>query len=241
MILADIKAIVTDIEGTTSSIHFVHQVLFPYAKQNMADFLARRAQEPAIQSQLHAVAAHTNWLDFEVNQAACLAQIHDILQTWMAEDQKIGALKALQGILWAEGYARGEFVTHFYPDALVCLKQWFEKDLLLAVYSSRSVQAQQLLFGHTAQGDIQPWFSAWFDTAVGGKREVNAYVNIYQDLHQQAVNLLPENILFLSDIAQELDAARAAGWQTAHLVREGNHAAGSTHWQCQSFAEIQLA
>ncbi len=221
-----LKAIVTDIEGTTSSIDFVHQTLFPYAKAHMADFLARNAQQPEVAEQLAAIAA-------EVGKPLDAAAANAVLQDWMAEDRKATPLKALQGMIWAEGYASGELQGHVYADTPVALKAWRAQGLKLYVYSSGSVPAQKLIFGHTAYGDLTPLFSGYFDTRMGAKREVASYQRIAEELA-----LPPAQILFLSDIGEELDAARAAGMHTAQLLRDAKAKPFAAHTGYASFADI---
>ncbi|MGH8077776.1 MAG: acireductone synthase, partial [Lysobacter sp.] len=141
--------------------------------------------------------------------------------------------------VWADGYSNADFTAHIYPDAAPALRQWHTAGLPLFVYSSGSVPAQRLFFGHSAAGDLTPLFSGWFDTEVGGKREADSYRRI-----AESIGLPPSEILFLSDIVEELDAAREAGVQTMlvdrredyPLPREGARAHG--HPRVTSFAEI---
>lgn len=204
-----IQAIVTDIEGTTSSLSFVKDVLFPYAREHMARFIHEQAGNPAVRDQLSAVseAAGRPLSDDE----ACAQLIH-----WIDEDRKITPLKTLQGLIWEAGYRRGDFQGHVYTDAVEHLREWKTKGIALYVYSSGSVHAQKLLFGHTAVGDLNPLFSGYFDTTIGGKRETESYRRI-----AEAIRLPPTSILFLSDIREELDAAIAAGLRACWLVRDG--------------------
>jgi len=163
-----IKAIVTDIEGTTSSIDFVHQTLFPYAKLHLRHFLRAQARRPEVAAQVHAVA-------LEEGRQLTLEDAADVLERWMAEDRKATPLKALQGMVWAQGYAAGELIGHVYADTPVALRRWRDAGLQLYVYSSGSVEAQQLIFGHTEYGDLTPLFSGYYDTRIGAKREASAY------------------------------------------------------------------
>ncbi len=163
-----IKAIVTDIEGTTTSIHFVHETLFPYARKHLAAFIRQRADEPAVAEQLAAVSA-------EIGRALSLDEAIDQLVEWMDNDKKITPLKALQGMLWQQGYEKGDYQGHIYPDVYEMLKQWAERGIPLYICSSGSVQAQQLLFAHTEFGDIRPFLSGYFDTQVGSKSDPTSY------------------------------------------------------------------
>lgn len=203
-----IRAIVTDIEGTTSSIDFVHQTLFPYARAHLRSFLRSRARDPQVAVQLHAVA-------LAEGRQLTLEDAADVLERWIAEDRKATPLKALQGMIWAQGYAAGELQGHVYPDTPEYLRRWQAQGLKLYVYSSGSVEAQQLIFAHTAYGDLTPLFSGYFDTRVGAKREADSYRQILA-----TIGLPGEQVLFLSDIGEELDAAAAAGLRTTQLLRD---------------------
>jgi enolase-phosphatase E1 len=204
-----VKAILTDIEGTTSSLSFVKDVLFPYAAERLPDFVRAHRGDPRVAQLLadaRAVAGGT------VDDEELIAQLLD----WIATDRKITPLKALQGIIWEEGYARGDFRGHVYEDAARRLREWHGAGLGLYVYSSGSVHAQKLLFGHTEHGDLTPVFAGFFDTRIGGKRERASYRVIAAE-----IGLPPTEILFLSDIREELDAARDVGMATTALRREG--------------------
>lgn len=203
-----IRAIVTDIEGTTSSVSFVLEVLFPFARNRMQAFITTHADVPAVASEIAAVRKEIG------NPLASLQEVIDTLLRWIDEDRKITPLKSLQGMIWADGYKNGELEGHVYEDVPGCLHTWKTQGLTLAVYSSGSIAAQKLIFGHTRFGDLTPVFSAYFDTTTGGKRENSSYVSIASALGMPAAD-----VLFLSDIQQELDAAKAAGMHTIGLER----------------------
>ncbi|MGR8951746.1 MAG: acireductone synthase [Gammaproteobacteria bacterium] len=205
-----IKAIITDIEGTTSSLSFVKDVLFPYARAHIAAFVRNHADDPEVQQLLADVSREAGRV-LDVEQT--IAQLIE----WIDQDKKVTPLKALQGLIWDEGYRQGAFTGHIYADAAKNLQAWQASGLRLYVYSSGSVHAQKLLFAHTEYGDLTPWFSGYFDTRIGGKREVDSYRHI-----ANALRMPPENLLFLSDIKEELDAAKQAGFHTIWLVRDGN-------------------
>ncbi|MDH5570464.1 MAG: acireductone synthase [Gammaproteobacteria bacterium] len=224
-----IKAIVTDIEGTTSSISFVHEVLFPYAREQMRQFICRSVQDGKASSHINDVRMEVGDLDMD------LAAVADQLIRWIDEDKKITALKAIQGMIWEQGYQQGDFKGHMYEDAVRFLKTWHQQGIQLYVYSSGSVQAQKLLFGHTEQGDLTPLFSGYFDTRIGAKTEAGSYRAIIQQL-----DLAASEILFLSDIEAELDAARETGMQTRWLVRDTPVNAQATHLQVSDFSGIVL-
>ncbi|SDT34159.1 acireductone synthase [Pseudomonas sp. Z003-0.4C(8344-21)] len=221
-----IKAILTDIEGTTSAVSFVFDVLFPYAAKHLPDFVRQNAERADVAEQLDAVRRDSN----EPN--ADIERVVEILLGWIAEDRKATPLKALQGMVWAEGYHAGQLKGHVYPDAVEALQRWHQAGYQLFVYSSGSIQAQKLIFGCSEAGDLTPLFSGYFDTTSGGKREAQSYTNI-----QQALGVAPEEILFLSDIVEELDAAQAAGLQTCGLAREGGEL--GSHITVDSFTGIE--
>jgi enolase-phosphatase E1 len=223
-----IKAIVTDIEGTTSSISFVHEVLFPYAREHMADFIRCNAEDPR-------VVPYLNDVRLESGEDLDLEGIIRQLKLWIAEDRKITPLKALQGMIWEAGYQAGDFTGHIYPDARQQLEAWHQQGIKLYVYSSGSVQAQKLLFGHTDYGDLTPLFDGYFDTRIGAKVETQSYRHIAEQLQ-----LNPEEILFLSDIERELDAAHNASMQTLWLVREADPSTAASHLQVRNFTAIHI-
>lgn len=202
-----IRAILTDIEGTTSSISFVKDVLFPYARRALPGFVKARGREPAVRKWLDAVATE--------NGGLCQDEmIVEVLQGWIDEDRKHTALKALQGMVWADGYQGADFTAHIYPDAAAALRAWHAAGLPLYVYSSGSVPAQRLFFGHSDDGDLTGLISGWFDTEIGGKREAASYARI-----AESIGLSPDEILFLSDVVEESDAAREAGLATVLIDR----------------------
>jgi enolase-phosphatase E1 len=226
------QAIVTDIEGTTSSISFVKDVLFPYARKALPAFVRMHGNEPEVRK----------WLDVAAADAGGLCQdemLAEVLQGWIDEDRKHPALKALQGIIWAAGYNSGAYRAHVYDDAVLALRRWHEAGHPIYVYSSGSVPAQQLLFGHSTAGDLRPLFSGYFDTAIGGKREKASYRNLVA-----AIDHPPSDIVFLSDVVEELDAARAQGLETVLLDRREDYPvprigqATNGHRRVESFADI---
>lgn len=223
-----IKAILTDIEGTTSAVSFVFDVLFPYARAHLPDYVRAHAGEPAVAEQLDAVRAEAGELDADVERVIA------ILLEWIATDRKATPLKALQGQVWEQGYRAGTLQGHVYPDAVQALRQWHAAGLPLYVYSSGSIQAQKLIFGCSEHGDLTPLFSGYFDTLTGGKREAASYARI-----ASATTHVPAELLFLSDVVEELDAARQAGLPTCGLVRAGGQL--GDHPCVASFADIDLA
>lgn len=227
--------ILTDIEGTTSSISFVKDVLFPYARAALPSYVREHGQQPEVRK----------WLDVAARELPSGstggdAAIVKLLQGWIDADRKHTALKALQGLLWQDGYASGEYRAHIYADASRALLDWHAAGHRLYVYSSGSVAAQRMFFAHSEAGDLLPLFSGHYDTEIGGKREADSYARIAADLQAE-----PVQIVFLSDVVEELDAARSSGMRTLlvdrhedyPIAREG--AAANGHRRIESFAEIR--
>ena len=203
------KVILLDIEGTTSSIAFVAEVLFPYARKHLSAFIAARCEE------ISGILA-----DVPGDPVETLLQ-------WIDEDRKATPLKTLQGMIWEQGYADGELRGHVYPDTPEALRRWNAAGLAVHIYSSGSIGAQKMIFGHSIAGDLTPLLSGYFDTTTGPKREADSYTKI-----ADALNIAPSEILFLSDSAHEVDAAHEAGLQALLIDREGK--GGDVH----SLAEV---
>lgn len=226
----DIRAVITDIEGTTSSISFVHDVLFPYAANHLPEWVKAHAREPAVAEQLGAVAEAAS-----VSERDLDAQIEQLL-TWIAQDVKATPLKALQGMIWEAGYRNRDFQAHVFSDVSPCLQAWKRAGLGLYVYSSGSVLAQKLFFEFSEAGNLLPLFDGHFDTTTGGKRERSSYEEI-----AQSVKVPPSALLFLSDVLEELVAAEAAGFQVCLLKRPGNGRVDShTFPVATSFDQIRI-
>lgn len=206
--MSETRAVLTDIEGTTSSIRFVKDVLFPYARRHLPAFVAAHANQPEVQHWLHEAVREAGLVE------ATQPEVVELLLRWIDEDRKSTALKALQGMIWRDGYVNGDYRAHVYAEVAARLGAWHAAGLRLYVYSSGSIAAQKLFFGYSEAGDLTPLFSGYFDTATGPKREAASYAQI-----ATAINMEPAHILFLSDIVEELDAAQAAGMQTGWLVR----------------------
>jgi enolase-phosphatase E1 len=234
-----IGAVLTDIEGTTTSISFVYDILFPYAAARLDDYCGRPEPEPELAAALSRLRQE---YDAEGTQGAGLpplgngANIAEYARRLMAEDRKSTGLKLLQGVIWEEGYLSGTIQGHVFPDVPEALASWRAAGYRLRVFSSGSVHAQELLFGHTAYGDLTPLFEGFHDTTTGPKREASAYVAI-----AAAYGLPAGEILYLSDVREELDAAAAAGMRTGLLVRPGNRPAEpGGHAVYGDFAAVKL-
>jgi enolase-phosphatase E1 len=212
-------AVLMDIEGTTTPISFVHDVLFPYARDRMAAWCEAHQDAPVL-AEVRALAPD------QEPQAALLG--------WMAADAKVTPLKTIQGMIWADGYAKGDILGKIYPDVPPALRRWAQGGLKLYVYSSGSVEAQTLLFGHSEAGNFVPLFQGFFDTRVGPKRDAASYTLICR-----GANLTPGDVLFLSDVEAELDAARTAGAKTCQLVRAADGTVASArHETAADFGEV---
>ncbi len=222
-----VSAVLTDIEGTTTSIAFVKDVLFPFAERSLDGFLDAHADDPEVVACLTAVR----------RAAGAGEDPRAALRRWMAEDAKVGPLKTLQGLMWRAGYTSGEITGHLWPDVAPCLRAWARAGIGLNVYSSGSMAAQKLIFGHSVAGDLTGLFGGFFDTAMGGKREAASYAAIAERLA-----LPSDDILFLSDVAEELDAAKTAGYATCQLVRpEDGTVASGRHPQAADFPGVAVA
>jgi enolase-phosphatase E1 len=225
-----VKYILTDIEGTTTSVDFVYDILFPYFRSHIGDLKAILAQEEVQK-------AFRQTVDLSISlENKKLNSVDDIINTlyrWSEEDRKITPLKSIQGILWEKGYESGEILGHLYEDVADSLKNWHKQGIKLGVFSSGSIAAQKLIFGFSIAGDLTALFSNYFDTTIGGKRELETYPKIAETL-----KINPNEILFLSDVIEELEAAEKAGFQTVQLVRPGTNA----NWQktVKDFKEIEL-
>ena len=211
-----IRGILLDIEGTTTPIAFVHDVLFTYARQHVRDYLVQHfkdltddiaqlreehmretAQPPPFKHDPDSIAAYVHWL--------------------IDRDRKSKGLKSLQGKIWREGYANGTLKAQVFDDVRPAFERWHKAGLRISIFSSGSALAQQLLFAHTDDGDLTGLISDYFDTNVGAKRDVESYRRI-----ANTMNLPPHEIIFISDVTTELEAAKAAGMETRLSIRAGN-------------------
>ena len=218
-----IRAVVTDIEGTTTSLAFVRERLFPYARSRLSGYVRDHEAELApVLKEIGSVAGRPN-LDVD--------EIVEILLRWMDEDRKVGPLKRLQGFIWCAGYARGELQGHVYDDAVRALRKWHARGIGIYVYSSGSIEAQRLLFSHTQHGDLTPLISGYFDTTTGPKLDPDSYRSI-----ARALALAPRSMVFLSDHPGETRAAAEADLQSILVARD----AAQTEPAARTFGDITL-
>ncbi len=203
-----IRAILTDIGGTTTSLAFIRDTLIPCATAQLEGFLRHHRDQPEVARLLADARAYAGGNLDE-------PQLLERLRAWIAGDQHITPIKVLQGLIWESGYRRGDLEGHVYPDVPEALRRWRAAGLRIYAFSSDSVHAQRLLFGHTRTGDLNPLFSGHYDTRTGGKRDSDSYRRIAADIGHP-----PEQILFLSDRPEELDAAAQARMATTAILRE---------------------
>ncbi|MGW1074002.1 acireductone synthase [Streptomyces sp. NPDC002537] len=229
----DADCVVLDIEGTTSATGFVVDVLYPYSRERFGALLTGRAHEPEVERAIGQVR------ELLGEPGADAARVEAALNSWLDEDRKATPLKTLQGIVWSEGFARGELVSHFYDDVVPALRRWHADGVRLHVYSSGSVAAQRSWFGHSPAGDLLPLIDGLYDTEnAGPKQSPGSYRAI-----TAAVGTAPDRTLFLSDRPAELDAARAAGWLTAGIRRPGEpyyEQGTGGHPGAESFADFEI-
>ncbi len=222
---AEIRVIVTDIEGTTSSIAFVKDVLFPYAYEHLPEYVLDHEKEVA--SLLDDVRTLENNPELNTNE------VIEVLRRYIDEDQKVTPLKTLQGLIWQQGYEAGALHGHIYEDATKGLKRWKKMGIALYVYSSGSIAAQKLLFGNTPAGDLNPLFSGYFDTTTGPKKDFTSYEKI-----AASMNVAPDHILFLSDSIDEVAAASEAGMHVILLDRDNSTGGKAPYHLAPSFDGI---
>jgi enolase-phosphatase E1 len=233
------STLLLDIEGTTSSIAFVHDVLFPFAKRELPGFLKEHFEDAELAPLWEAVARDVGAanLDILANREGVppIDAVERTAERLMDADAKATGLKELQGKIWRRGFESGELKAHVYVDVPPALKRWKDAGMGVYIYSSGSVAAQQLFFGHTTFGNLRPFLSGHFDTTTGPKKEPESYRKIATSIAKS-----PDSILFLSDIVAELDAARSAGLQTGLMLRHGNDPVNGDHghWMFESFEGV---
>lgn len=227
------RGILLDVEGTTSAVAFVYDVMFPFARRNLSAYLDAHWDSPTLRPVREQVATDTDNPAATVDRAAFESEVTRLMDA----DVKATGLKQLQGLIWEAGFESGELVAHVFNDVPPALHHWQQAGIDLRIYSSGSVYAQQLFFSHTTAGDLLHFFTGHYDTKVGGKREAASYAHIASDW-----NLSAGEILFLSDVVAELDAAQSAGMQTGLCLRPGNAEVepGHGHPVLHSFDEINV-
>ena len=238
-LLEDVRSILLDIEGTTTPIAFVHDVLFKYARDHVRDFLRANFSAAEVRADIALL---------REEHAADLNDDHDpppitdegeslaaYVEWLIALDRKSTGLKSLQGKIWRQGYVQGSLKSQVFADVAPAFARWRSCGLSISIFSSGSVLAQQLLFAHTDAGDLTPFIGKYFDTQIGKKGEAASY-----RLIAEALGLNAHEILFVSDVVTELDAANEAGMRTLLSVRPGNPTQPPTnrHPSIQTFDSI---
>ena len=234
------RCILLDIEGTTSSISFVYDVMFPYIREHLSAFLEKNWEAASVQDCLPLLANDlsfagvSSWLtdDLVENQR----KVAESVISLMDDDVKATGLKKLQGAIWKNGFESGQIVAHVYEDVLPAIERWKLEQIQIRIYSSGSVEAQRLFFGNCVAGNMLDHFSGMYDTTIGSKKDAASYTAIARD-----AQFLPEEILFVSDVVAELDAAESAGLQTLLSIRPGNpQQPENRHVPVGDFAEIKF-
>jgi len=223
-----VRAILLDVEGTTTALDFVYRVLFPYARSHLRRFLDRYSSLPDVQADI-AMLYQENLADLRQSlrppmlrnsaQDSGMESLAAYVEWLMQQDRKSTALKSLQGKIWKQGYESGELRSQVFEDVLPALKRWHHSEKSISIFSSGSVLAQMLLFAHTTAGDLTPYISRYFDTTTGAKTASASYCEI-----ARALKRLPSEVLFISDVVAELDTAGSAGFEILLCERPGNRA-----------------
>lgn len=222
-----------DIEGTTTPVAFVHDTLFPYARSRVRELLTRGAADPGNRADIERLRAERD-AETDPDAPPWNGSGAAYIEWLIDRDRKSTGLKALQGRIWAEGYRSGALTAQIYPDVAPAFARWHDQGLVLCIFSSGSVQAQQDLFAHTPAGDLTRFIHAYFDTTTGPKAEAESYRRIAAALRRP-----PADAFFVSDVAAELDAARRAGMSTALCVRDGAATEAAGHPVIHSLQEVR--
>ena len=229
-----------DIEGTVSPLAYVHEVMFPFVRIHLDAFLQTHWDEPEVTDAVQRIVREAGGTSFmEFTGGATIPIALDVVKKeilrMMDHDKKTTGLKELQGLIWQQGFASKELIAPLYSDIPVALKRWKEQGRRAWIYSSGSIDAQKLFFRHSNAGDLTGFLSGYFDTATGPKKEAGSYIKIAQKIGTQSAS-----ILFISDIADELNAARQVGMQTALAARPGNALQPDSHGHTilESFNEL---
>ncbi|HEV7502806.1 MAG TPA: acireductone synthase [Vicinamibacteria bacterium] len=235
-----VRVLLLDVEGTTTATSFVYDVLFPFARAHLREFLEATPHDPATRDDVAALRAERQaekeagappWA--AAGPEATLAAAAAYAEWLMERDRKSTALKSLQGRIWRDGYRSVALKSHVYPDVRPALERWRAQRRSVAIFSSGSVLAQRLLFENTAEGDLTPLIHGYFDTTTGAKGAAHSYRRI-----AEALRVAPAAVLFVSDVPAELDAARTAGMGTALCVRDGGTPPAADHPVLRTFDEI---
>lgn len=222
-----IRAIIVDTAGTTTDSDFIYHTLFPYSAKVLADFIKQNQDNVLVDFCISDIK------DIALEPEANLDRVIEILLQWINEDRKVTPLKTLQGLIWQNGYASGEFTGHIYPDFIRAIARYHQQKMRVYSFSSASADAQAMLFKHSDAGDLNPMFNGHFDTRTGNKLDKQAYLNILN-----TINLKPKQVLFVSDMPAELKAASGAGLKVCQMSRDT--APKSEFTQISNFDELVI-
>lgn len=238
----NVRCVLLDIEGTTSSISFVYDKMFPYVRERLSSYLDNHWDDESLQGCLPLLATDlnksslTDWIDPATSADDQKQTVAAGVIELMDADVKATGLKHLQGLIWKDGFHSGQLVAHLFDDVAPAIERWTESGLDVRIYSSGSIAAQKLFFGHSVAGDLLAKLSGHYDTTTGGKKEASSYQAIASD-----IELPTEQILFVSDVVEELVAAREAGMKTCLSLREGNKDQGENGFEkITTFADIEI-
>lgn len=245
-LLKDVRIFLLDIEGTTTPVEFVYEVLFPFARDHLGEFLQDSWQEEATQETVALLKTDyredlgqhqglPSWRDDRPDQH--LESVKSYATWLMTQDRKSTGLKALQGKIWERGYRLGQLQGEVYPDVIPAFEGWARMEKDICIFSSGSILAQQLLFSHTPYGDLKHFIRSYFDTTTGPKKEAASYRRIAAELEAS-----PSVIAFVSDVVSELDAAKLSGMSTVLCLRPGLSLPEDLgHPHIETFDEISFA
>lgn len=213
-----------DIEGTLADIRFVYDVMFPYIRENVQSYLQAHWGQASLESILDSLAvdggfsaSQAPWRLGGVTESAAIESVVGLVHHLMDSDSKTTGLKALQGVVWEAGFRSGALRAEVFSDAVPAFERWQRAGVDMRIYSSGSILAQKLFFGHTTQGDLTSYFRNHYDTTSGSKKEASSYLAIARD-----IGVIPEQIVFFTDVLGEIQAAREAGLQVVACVRANN-------------------
>lgn len=233
--MSSVRAILLDIEGTTTPIAFVHDVLFSYARAHVREFLKSNFEADEVRADI-ALLREEHALDISNKPPLVDSEIDsiaDYVEWLITQDRKSTGLKSLQGKIWRQGYRDGSLKAQVFADVAPAFERWHAAGLSINIFSSGSVLAQQLLFAHTEAGDLTRFIDNYFDTNVGKKGEADSYRRI-----SSALKIAPQEIVFISDVVNELDAATEAGMKTLLSLRPGNAPQPKGHQTIHTFNDF---
>ena len=244
--LPNIRCLLLDIEGTTSSLSFVHDVMFPMVRMRLASFLARHWGEDPLEKAIRQMASelpqeHPLQSLRDISMSSAQSRVIQEVTIQMDEDRKATGLKMLQGLIWREAFEAGDLQAHVYEDVPPALDAWCQAGIDIRIYSSGSIASQKLFFGHTVAGNLLGYLTGFYDTTIGSKREPKSYQAILQDLRLRIPEIEADQVVFVSDIPAELAAAQETGIRPVLSVRPGNPTIHERYFpHITSFGELKF-